>query len=528
MRPQNHDRPFRLTGVRSFAPLGALVLLAAGPSAAGESVVYEDDFSAGLADWGVWSNTSSTEPHTYGATADPDVGAPAPGAHIEGDWDTDDTDGPDGQGRQFGLQRTYPSLLRFHLAFDWRAWSSNITTTNATLQVVRASDDSVLYSQPLIGGSVLDTGWLAYPPTDLSFALPGDPTDVHVRLLLNDGWHADHNQHLAFDNVQLITTELPPVPEVPVEVDDFDASTDPWTHWRDSDAFSPTYALVHDAAEGAPAPAAQVQGSYEYSGSTRRYGLQRTVGVTLPFVVEFDYATLDAAAVTFQLLETDGTLRHTVQLPVPDAAWQHHDPVDLTANVAGLDEAVVRFWIVGTDHDNPDNAVWIDNVSWTAPCLVPGLFYEDGDGDGFGDPDAPHPDGGDTYCYAPGGYADDATDCDDDDPAAFPGAEEDCDTPADEDCDDSEVDGLDIDCPPPGDDDDATDEDDATDDDDAGDDDDSSTGDDDQDGGGPSGQGACRCDAGTSPAEAAALLVVLGLVGVRRRTPGGAPSSRPG
>jgi len=497
---------------RAFAAL--LCLAVPARAAAGEdTIVYSDDFSAGLGDWEFWSNTEAGEPIGYAATADPAEGLPAPGAHIQGDWDTQDANGPSGEGRRFGLQRSFPNLLRFHLTFDWRAWSTGQTTTNMALQIVQASDDSVLYSQTLISGSLLDTGWLTYPPTDLTFALPTEPTDVYVRLSVNDGWHANHNQHVAFDNVQLITTELPPVPDVPYETDDFATTTDPWALWRDSTSFSPTYALAHDAADGDPAPSARVMGHYTYSGSTRRYGLERTVPVTLPFVVEFDYATLDASNVTFQLLEPDGTLRHTRQFPVPDASWQHHEAVDLTGNVDGLTEVIARVWIVGTDVANPDNAVWVDNFSWTSPCDETALFYADDDGDGFGDPDAPHPDGDGVYCYPPGGYADDSSDCDDEDEAAWPGAEEDCDSAADEDCDGSEVDGLDADCPPPFDDDDSASDDD---DDDLAPDDDDSAGDDDDDDDGPSAQGSCRCD-GAGPGGASWLLAPLALLASRRR-----------
>lgn len=480
---------------------------------AGEDVVvYEDDFSAGLGDWEFWSNTLSGEPYTYVGTADGSVGVPAPAAHVQGDWDTADTNGPEGQGRHFGLQRTFPSLLRFHLTFDWRAWSSNSTTTNMGLQLVQASDDVVLYSQPLIGGSITDTGWLTYPPTDLSFALPTEPTDIRVRLIINDGWHANHDQHIAFDNLQLVTTELPPVPDVPFDVDDFSASVDPWLLWRDSDAFSPTYALEQDAGVGDPAPSARVMGSYQYSGSTRRYGLERTVPVTLPFVVEFDYATQDAAAVTFQLLEPDGTLLHTLQMPVPDGSWQHHAAVDLTGNVAGLAEVVARLWIVGTDHANPDNALWLDDFSWTQACAETGLFFADEDGDGFGDAGAPHPDGDGVYCYPPGGYADDSSDCDDEDPVAFPGADEDCATAQDEDCDGTEVDGLDADCPPPADDDDSA----VVDDDDSAPSDDDDSGvDDDDDDTTPTGQSGCGCSA--APSAGGGLLLAPLLLLTRRR-----------
>ena len=60
-----------------------------------------------------------------------------------------------------------------------------------------------------------------------------------------------------------------------------------------------------------------------------------------------------------------------------------------------------------------------------------GVYWADLDGDGFGDPDAAV-----TACSTPSGYVDDATDCDDDDGAINPAADEVCDG------DDNDCDGL--------------------------------------------------------------------------------------
>jgi len=62
-------------------------------------------------------------------------------------------------------------------------------------------------------------------------------------------------------------------------------------------------------------------------------------------------------------------------------------------------------------------------------------WYADADGDGFGDPDAPA-----EGCAEPTGHVHDATDCDDSEPTAHPGAEEVCDE-VDNDCD-GDVDEL--------------------------------------------------------------------------------------
>jgi hypothetical protein len=59
----------------------------------------------------------------------------------------------------------------------------------------------------------------------------------------------------------------------------------------------------------------------------------------------------------------------------------------------------------------------------------PGTWYIDADQDGFGDPSS-----SDEACDPPPGYADNSDDCDDGDPAQYPGADEYC-NGADDDCD---------------------------------------------------------------------------------------------
>ncbi len=71
---------------------------------------------------------------------------------------------------------------------------------------------------------------------------------------------------------------------------------------------------------------------------------------------------------------------------------------------------------------------------------LPGEYFEDMDGDGFGDAAFVI-----EACEAPDGYVPDDTDCDDDDPDAYPGAEEICDDGIDNDCDGE----IDEDCGPP-------------------------------------------------------------------------------
>jgi hypothetical protein len=60
---------------------------------------------------------------------------------------------------------------------------------------------------------------------------------------------------------------------------------------------------------------------------------------------------------------------------------------------------------------------------------VTAIYYADADGDGFGSATDTL-----TQCERPDGYTDDATDCDDDDAAAWPGAEEVCGDGIDNDC----------------------------------------------------------------------------------------------
>jgi len=66
-------------------------------------------------------------------------------------------------------------------------------------------------------------------------------------------------------------------------------------------------------------------------------------------------------------------------------------------------------------------------------------WFADVDGDGWGGTGSPHPDN--PLCSGPEGYALDGGDCDDDDPEAFPGAEEVCADDIDQDCDGTEAEG---------------------------------------------------------------------------------------
>jgi hypothetical protein len=72
--------------------------------------------------------------------------------------------------------------------------------------------------------------------------------------------------------------------------------------------------------------------------------------------------------------------------------------------------------------------------------FLPQEFFEDGDGDGFGDAGFVI-----EACEIPEGYVDNGSDCDDEDPDVYPGAEEICNDGIDNDCDGE----IDEDCDPP-------------------------------------------------------------------------------
>jgi hypothetical protein len=422
----------------SLLLLLALGLLTVASALAGSPVTFEEDFSTDLGAWEFWSNTLPGEPFTYQLLHEPGDGSPAPAARLSGDWDTQDSNGSP-EGRNFGMQHIFPGLARFHVTFDWRAYSDNSTTTRARLEIVDATDDTILHSQHLLLGGVLDTGWLTFPPTDFSTLLPANSsTDVYVRISVRDGWHANHHQVLLVDNFQLIPVGLEPPPDVPLDTDDFATDTAAWTFWRETQSNpSHSYSLSLDETEGMPPPSAHVTGNFDYSGQTLRYGMERTVPVTLPFVVSMDWFVEDVtssagAPITFQLLETDGTLLHTWTME-PEGTWSLYQPPDLTPNVLGLSEVIARAWIVGAHDANPANHLWLDNFSWTRPCTTPLSFYEDSDGDSHGDPSSTHPYG--DMCYPLPGWVADSSDCDDGQPEVFPGNDEVCD-------------GLDNDCDP--------------------------------------------------------------------------------
>ncbi|MCP4869645.1 MAG: hypothetical protein GY898_13095 [Proteobacteria bacterium] len=63
--------------MRPSRTLIGLALLLATTGLAGESIVYENDFSSDLGEWEFWASTSPTEPHTYVVAISSDVGGDA-------------------------------------------------------------------------------------------------------------------------------------------------------------------------------------------------------------------------------------------------------------------------------------------------------------------------------------------------------------------------------------------------------------------------------------------------------------------
>jgi hypothetical protein len=106
------------------------------------------------------------------------------------------------------------------------------------------------------------------------------------------------------------------------------------------------------------------------------------------------------------------------------------------SGVAASAGAAYIYYGTCTDDDS-DTLCAIDDCDDTDPTIGdPLTFYADADGDGYGDPDSTA-----EACSAPSGYTADATDCDDTEAAANPGAAEVCDK-LDNNCDGSIDEGV--------------------------------------------------------------------------------------
>ena len=111
-------------------------------------------------------------------------------------------------------------------------------------------------------------------------------------------------------------------------------------------------------------------------------------------------------------------------------------PAGYVASADDCDDTDAAISPSGTElcNGDDDDCDGVTDETSAADALT---FYADDDEDGFGDAAVST-----SACAAPAGYLADSSDCDDEDPAAYPGADELCDA-VDQDCDGSSSDGTD-------------------------------------------------------------------------------------
>jgi hypothetical protein len=416
----------------------------------GAEEVVRDDFALDVDEWEVWSDVAPSEPHDYelGLT-EVHEGYKGAAGRLQGSWTAADDSGRTG-GRTFAMQRVFRRLDRFHLSFDWRAFTTGGRTPDVLLELGDAKDGTVFHRQVLSLDRAPDTGWRTVPPTDFSAHVPeAAPTYVFLRIgLLQAAPGADKNT-LLVDNFRLVRRGLDPPAVALLETDDPGASATPWTPWRLSSAQSNGYTMELDADAGAPPPSVHAAGVHKAGGDAPRYGIQRTLPVAMPFVVSMDWLTRSesgevAPPMTFELLGPDGARLHSWRVD-GSPTWSRFAPPDLSHNLIGVPEVIVRVGVVDGDGTARESKLWIDNFSWTPACADPRPHYKDQDQDGYGIPSEPHPYG--DLCLTMPGWAPNQTDCDDEDAVIHPGAEEVCSDGIDQDCDGAEAGGgADPDC----------------------------------------------------------------------------------
>ena len=108
--------------------------------------------------------------------------------------------GNSGMGKTFSI----PNHDEVTLSFTWRAKSDTTvsTVTNAHLVILDADTDNELYSEGLITGGSLDTGYNNYYK-DITSIISGY-SNITIQLFLNDAWSADYNQQNWYDNINII------------------------------------------------------------------------------------------------------------------------------------------------------------------------------------------------------------------------------------------------------------------------------------------------------------------------------------
>lgn len=413
-----------------------------------------DEFSQHLGEWTFWSDTPDEETASYRLQLSPPTdGRPGGAAQIvpRRRGPRTDSESPEQEteskesGPSFAMQRLFTKVSDFHLSFDWRTHSDSPSAPPVWLDVVDAVDGTLLHRQDLSVPGAPDTGWLALPPTDLSDVLPpGEPRDIYLRIGLRDDGPPGAQHILLVDNFRMDREGRERPPDVLLSSDDGESTAgiadpivEPWSLWRlGSSTPTEDCSVSLDETEGTPSPAVHATGVHKGPRKTPRYGIERTVPVTLPFSVSMDWKSKDTSGgtppLTFELLQAGGRLVHSWTLS-GDEGWNHYEPPDLSPNLLGIPEVIVRIGVLDTDGSSADSAFWIDNFSWTTPCAAPRPYFKDLDGDGRGDPAFRHPYG--DLCYSFSGWVTDSSDCDDEEQDIYGGGEELCD-------------GLDNDCDP--------------------------------------------------------------------------------
>jgi len=387
------------------------------------------------ADLGEWRALSDLDPGVdFGFTLDRAPYSPGASttsaARLSGGW---------AWARRVAMERVLPLTHDLGISFRWRAVAEG-GGANAWLELVEYPSGELLHRQLLSIAGAPDTGWLQFPLTDFSDVVPAPRSSIAVRLVLEPTTRTPARSTLYLDDFEVVREGLT-AQEVPSLTLGPDLET--WAPWvLGASPPPPGYAADSVLDEELEREVLHVVGRHEGTATAPRFGVERMVPVTLPFVVSFGWRSAavgpgPSPPVTVELLNREGTVRlHAWEMPASEA-WTRYAPLDLTPLVLDYSEVLVRIGLSNRDQANRGGALWIDEFSWTAPCESPIQVFEDRDGDGQGDSKTPHPIRG--FCWAPQGWATNATDCNDWDADTYRGAPEDCTDEVDQDCDGAEA-----------------------------------------------------------------------------------------